>query len=133
MKTTDGSRNAYVECTPDTVNGVGTSGSGSVIGATNTPTAALLTVGQNYATENGIVESGNWTMCVQNGSVWSYSTISGKGLSRRRQHWQHHDVPEHPEERRYRERVRRTDTPDIGMPGGMPRSTAQPHAHYRGA
>ena len=73
-----GSYNAVATCLPDSNNGVipGTPGS-SQIGPTNTPTYALLTVGQNYPTEDGIDEIGNWTMCVQNGSVASYSTVSG--------------------------------------------------------
>jgi hypothetical protein len=80
--TEDGPLNAAVTCTPDIDPDDGavteTSGSGTVIGPTNTPTAALITVGQNYPTENGVDIDGNWALCIQNGGVLSNSTITGK-------------------------------------------------------
>ena len=79
VSTTTGPLNATATCAPDTAVGTGQSGQGPAIGATNTPPFALTTVGKNSAAgEDGVAESGNWSMCVQGGGVQSYSTITGK-------------------------------------------------------
>ncbi len=97
----EGSINAYVRCTPDAINGFGTStsvsqpptvtmttmvtpppptsSSGLTIGLTNEPTDAILTVGQGSQSSEGQTYSGNNTVCIEGGSIRSNSFISTAG------------------------------------------------------
>jgi hypothetical protein len=76
--TSSGPLNAVATCTPDTTTGVTATvtGSGTMVGPANTPTAALTTVGSTAF--DGIlaaVGGPTFTVCVQ-GSVVSYTTIT---------------------------------------------------------
>ena len=97
----EGPINAYVRCTPDAINGTGTSVSvsqpppvttittvtpppptstgGLTIGLTNEPTDAILTVGQGSQSSEGQTYGGNNSICIEGGSIRSNSSISTAG------------------------------------------------------
>lgn len=73
--------NASVRCTPDPTAGVGTTGSGVLINASNDPAYALFTTGTSGA-EDGQAYAGNTGVCIAGGSVWSNTTIRLAGQGR---------------------------------------------------